>query len=160
MSNVWTEEKLELLKALFEEGLSSGNIANAFNQKGFPATRNSICGKLHRLGWADSDKPKRAVKDKPAAPDPHKIKKPKPAPQSLSAAKVETGPKVLQGRPPVLLRETGDDDCRAIVGYGNGQLSEAYCCGEKTILKMVRGRMVRAPWCEYHNRIYTVEEKR
>jgi hypothetical protein len=115
LSSVWTEEKLELLKTLFEEGLSSANIANAFNRKGFVATRNSICGKLHRLGWADSDKPKRSAKDKPAAPNPQKIKTAKPAPKSLSAAKVETEPKVLQGRPPILLRETRDDHCRAII---------------------------------------------
>ncbi len=44
----WTEERVELLKKLWAEGLSASQIANRFGD----ITRNAVIGKVHRLGLA------------------------------------------------------------------------------------------------------------
>lgn len=43
----WTDERVELLKSSWAEGLSASQIAA---QLGDPVTRNSVIGKVHRLG--------------------------------------------------------------------------------------------------------------
>jgi GcrA cell cycle regulator len=42
----WTEERIALLKKLWAEGLSASEVARRFDG----ATRNSVIGKVHRLG--------------------------------------------------------------------------------------------------------------
>lgn len=42
----WTEDRVELLKKLWAEGLSASQIANRLGD----ATRNAVIGKVHRLG--------------------------------------------------------------------------------------------------------------
>ena len=42
----WTEERVELLKTLWAEGLSAAQIANKMGG----VTRNAVIGKVHRLG--------------------------------------------------------------------------------------------------------------
>lgn len=42
----WTEERIELLKKLWAEGLSASQIAGRLGH----VTRNAVCGKAHRLG--------------------------------------------------------------------------------------------------------------
>ena len=46
-SNTWTRERVDLLKKLWNEGLSASHIAARL---GDPITRNSVLGKAHRLG--------------------------------------------------------------------------------------------------------------
>lgn len=59
----WTDERIELLKKLWADGLSCSQIAGAL--PGF--TRNAIIGKVHRLGLSGRDK---AVSSKPAVKRP------------------------------------------------------------------------------------------
>jgi len=42
----WTDERVELLKTLWSEGLSAAQIANKMGG----VTRNAVIGKVHRLG--------------------------------------------------------------------------------------------------------------
>ena len=42
----WTDERVELLKTLWAEGLSASQIANRLGG----VTRNAVIGKVHRLG--------------------------------------------------------------------------------------------------------------
>lgn len=42
----WTDERIELLKALYADGLSASQIADELGG----ITRNSVIGKVHRLG--------------------------------------------------------------------------------------------------------------
>ncbi len=42
----WTDERVELLKKLWSEGLSASQIANTLGE----VTRNAVIGKVHRLG--------------------------------------------------------------------------------------------------------------
>jgi GcrA cell cycle regulator len=61
----WTSERIEILKKLFDAGLSCSQIAGEIG-----TTRNAVIGKMHRLGlsrpknlFADRIKPARAAKD-------------------------------------------------------------------------------------------------
>lgn len=61
----WTSERTELLKKLFDAGLSCSQIAGEIG-----TTRNAVIGKMHRLGlsrpknlFADRIKPARAAKN-------------------------------------------------------------------------------------------------
>jgi GcrA cell cycle regulator len=42
----WTDERVELLKKLWADGLSASQIANELGS----VTRNAVIGKVHRLG--------------------------------------------------------------------------------------------------------------
>ena len=63
----WTEERVELLKKLWQEGLSASQIAKQLGG----VTRNAVIGKVHRLGLSG-----RAAPSKPARPT---FKAPRPA---------------------------------------------------------------------------------
>jgi GcrA cell cycle regulator len=61
----WTSERIELLKKLFDAGLSCSQIAGEIG-----TTRNAVIGKMHRLGlsrpknlFANRIKPSREAKD-------------------------------------------------------------------------------------------------
>lgn len=47
MDNTWSEERVEMLKRLWAEGLSASQIAG---EMGGGITRNAVIGKVHRLG--------------------------------------------------------------------------------------------------------------
>ncbi|MFC3265598.1 GcrA family cell cycle regulator, partial [Camelimonas abortus] len=60
----WTDERVELLKKLWSEGLSASQIATAMGG----VTRNAVIGKVHRLGLsgrartpAGAQKPRKTV---------------------------------------------------------------------------------------------------
>ncbi len=58
----WTEERVELLRKLWNEGLSASRVAA---ELGEGITRNAVIGKIHRLGLAERDKAaKPVVRDK------------------------------------------------------------------------------------------------
>ncbi len=67
----WTDERVELLKKLWMEGLSASQIAN---ELGDGVTRNAVIGKVHRL--------KLSTRVKPAnpAPRPQAASRPTPVP--------------------------------------------------------------------------------
>src|SRR5215472_3967995 len=72
----WTDERVELLKKLWQDGLSASQIAKQLGG----VTRNAVIGKVHRLGLSG-----RAAPSKPARPQ---FKTPRPvrvAPQAPSA---------------------------------------------------------------------------
>ena len=46
---IWSEERVELLKKLWEQGLSASQIAT---QLALGVTRNAVIGKVHRLRLA------------------------------------------------------------------------------------------------------------
>ena len=49
----WTEERVELLKKLWSEGLSASQIAGQLGG----VTRNAVIGKVHRLSLSGRAKP-------------------------------------------------------------------------------------------------------
>jgi len=59
----WTQERVELLRKLWLEGLSAAQVAA---ELGSGVTRNAVIGKIHRLGLAERGKPSSAPR--PRAP--------------------------------------------------------------------------------------------
>src|SRR6188768_381639 len=94
----WTDERVELLKKLWQDGLSASQIAGELGG----VTRNAVIGKVHRLGLSG-----RATPSKPARPA---FKTPRPArpaattmpsaPRRVIAAEPAPLPAVAQ-HPPV-----------------------------------------------------------
>src|SRR3954465_12541770 len=69
----WTDERVELLKKLWQDGLSASQIAKQLGG----VTRNAVIGKVHRLGLSG-----RATPSKPARTT---FKAPRPARPVTSA---------------------------------------------------------------------------
>lgn len=81
----WTDERVELLKKLWQDGLSASQIAKQLGG----VTRNAVIGKVHRLGLSG-----RAAPSKPARPV---FKAPRPARQAAApaATKISVPPGIL-----------------------------------------------------------------
>lgn len=66
----WTDDRVELLRRLWGEGLSASQIAG---ELGMEITRNAVIGKVHRLGLSGRVKPAQAAvprqRSKPEAAD-------------------------------------------------------------------------------------------
>ena len=58
----WTDDRVELLKKLWSEGLSASAIATALGG----VTRNAVIGKVHRLGLSGRAKPPQPQPREPA----------------------------------------------------------------------------------------------
>ncbi|HEX2255938.1 MAG TPA: GcrA family cell cycle regulator [Afifellaceae bacterium] len=54
----WTEERVELLRRLWQEGLSASRIASELGG----VTRNAVIGKVHRLGLSGRGQPSSSIK--------------------------------------------------------------------------------------------------
>lgn len=54
----WTDERAETVKALWADGKSSGEIARAVTVPGWRPTRETICGKLWRMGLCGTREPR------------------------------------------------------------------------------------------------------
>ncbi len=60
----WTDDRIDQLKKLWDEGLSASQIAK---ELGEGVTRNAVIGKAHRLGLKSRPSPVKADKDKKKA---------------------------------------------------------------------------------------------
>lgn len=94
----WTDEMVEELKRLWAEGVTTGEIGRRLN-----ISKNSIVGKVHRLGLSGrpspikkkSDSAETKSADKPVAKKAAPVKEPKPAkqqPVETQAQKAEPKP--------------------------------------------------------------------
>jgi GcrA cell cycle regulator len=59
----WTDERVALLKKLWEKGLSASQIASELGG----VTRNAVIGKAHRMGLASRPSPLKTETQKPKA---------------------------------------------------------------------------------------------
>jgi len=84
----WTDERIDLLKSLWEKGLTASQIAEDLGG----VSRNAVIGKAHRLGLQSRPSPVKANEGEEAAPAPRKAA-PAPvvaeAPKPVAAAKAE-----------------------------------------------------------------------
>ncbi|HXK53524.1 MAG TPA: GcrA family cell cycle regulator [Hyphomicrobiales bacterium] len=60
----WTDERVDLLKKLWADGLSASQIAGELGN----VTRNAVIGKVHRLGLSGRAKPTRTAASRPRRP--------------------------------------------------------------------------------------------
>lgn len=77
----WTEERVELLKKLWLEGLSASQIAGVLGEG---VTRNAVIGKVHRL--------KLSGRAKPASAAPRVRATPRPTPRRMTPSPVAPRP--------------------------------------------------------------------
>ena len=96
----WTDERVELLKTLWSEGLSAAQIANKMGG----VTRNAVIGKVHRLGLSGRATPAKPQRGCGPAPERKETIAAKPAartemrsvipePESIAPLVLDTGDK-------------------------------------------------------------------
>ena len=147
----WTDDRVELLKKLWADGLSASQIAGELGG----ITRNAVIGKVHRLGLSGRAKaPSSSVprQRKPRAPS--MFRAPRPMMRGNTALAmpaydydVEPEPQVIENVIPLgqrcALLELNDEKCHWPIG-DPGQ-PDFFFCGGKT------GTGI--PYCGYHARI-------
>ena len=88
----WTDDRVELLKKLWTEGLSASQIAGRL---GAGVTRNAVIGKVHRLGLSNRANGKEDEEEAPVAAAPQAASPARPEP----AARAEPAPRTEPARP-------------------------------------------------------------
>jgi GcrA cell cycle regulator len=95
----WTDERIDQLKSLWEQGMTASQIADSLGG----VSRNAVIGKAHRLGLQSRPSPVRSAdagSDEPAAPPPAAAKA-DPAPPSRRAAAAQAAPEPAPAAAPV-----------------------------------------------------------
>ena len=153
----WNDERVELLKKLWNEGLSASQIAGRLGG----VTRNAVIGKVHRLGLSGRVTPTRTLgtrrpRTRDASQQPRRLRPRPPAtaggsvrahwqwdssiqPEGLPEA-VEEIFIPLEDRKGVLDLKEGD--CRWPIG--DPQNADFHFCGH--------GKHAGLPYCEFHAR--------
>jgi len=154
----WNDERVELLKKLWSEGLSASQIAGRLGN----ITRNAVIGKVHRLGLAGRATTSRMKSHRPrpraAAPNTQLAAKrnarPRfnvPAgspfrPQFLADGEAPYQPPIEEIVIPVGERKTVldllENHCRWPIG--DPQLADFHFCGHT--------KVPGSPYCEFHGR--------
>ncbi len=144
----WTDEMVDQLRAMWVEGLTTGEIG-----KRLGVSKNSIVGKVHRLGLsgrpspikkkeendsiaATTETPAKPVKEKTVAKEP-KATKPKPektvvpadAPAEKAAEKAECHPKPHSHNGKTMLTDLDNHTCRWPLGDPKDE--NFHFCGRK-----------------------------
>ncbi len=146
----WTEERVELLKKLWSDGLSASQIAAELGG----ITRNAVIGKVHRLGLSGR------AKSASAAPRARKARSPSHMLRMARASirgntalahayefEAEAAPGLIENIIPIGQRRTilelTEQTCRWPIG--DPGTSEFFFCGGNTVSGL--------PYCAYHSRI-------
>jgi GcrA cell cycle regulator len=148
----WTDERVELLKKLWAEGLSASQIAAQLGG----VTRNAVIGKVHRLNLSGRAKPTSST------PRPRKPRSPSPQRHSRTYVSGNTALKVhAQPQPrrataampiedlvvPISLKVSllalTDQMCKWPIGDPSAE--DFHFCGHRNFNAM--------PYCEYHSRL-------
>ena len=148
----WTDERVELLKKLWADGLSASRIASELGG----VSRNSVIGKVHRLGL--SGRAKSASASVPRQRKPrvqHMMRIARPgvrgntalAPMHVFETELEPEPTVVENIVPMGQRcsilELNESTCRWPIG--DPSAADFFFCGGKTIEGL--------PYCGYHSRV-------
>lgn len=141
----WTEERVELLKTLWAEGLSAAQIANKMGG----VTRNAVIGKVHRLGLsgrATPAKPQRGrilaaeKREDAAAP----AESPRMTAKAAAAPEPEfIAPLVLDSGDPTTVSTIKNNMCKWPIG--DPAKDDFHFCGQPT--------MPGKSYCAYHARM-------
>jgi GcrA cell cycle regulator len=159
----WTDERVELLKKLWEEGHSATQIAIRLGQG---VTRNAVIGKVHRLNLSGRAQPQRSASPRvrktrePSAPgrptapltlatQGNAALKPMPRPMPVERSLPLPEPKPLRlvdtskGDGRITILQLSDKTCKWPSGDPG---SDDFCfCGHKP--------REGSPYCEYHARL-------
>lgn len=138
--NVWTPGELQDLHRLVNEGFSAGQISRAI---GNTHTRNSVMGKIHRLGLQLARPP--AVSNVP-----------RPRSQKSSVPGTRNGGDPIAPTPlpvhvppaesvPMLLRDAGTCNCRFPMWDGDCPQEPTVCGAHTTVFG--------GSWCSHHAKL-------
>jgi GcrA cell cycle regulator len=143
----WTDERVELLKKLWSDGLSASQIAAELGG----ITRNAVIGKVHRLGLSG-----RAKSPSSSAPRPRKtrpsgqmmrVSRPQMRGNTALAFDYDAEPEPELIEIPMAQRKTllqlSEKTCRWPIGDPGG--GEFYFCGGEAAPDL--------PYCTQHSRI-------
>jgi GcrA cell cycle regulator len=154
----WTDERVELLKKLWSEGLSASQIAGELGG----VTRNAVIGKVHRLGLsgrAKAPQPQAARPKKPAArPATTTTRSPGPVSLGATALKSDVAPVARpQAAPQPAIYSLSEEPL--IANCSVLQINEQTCkwpIGDPSAAEFhfcARRSDVGIPYCGYHARI-------
>jgi GcrA cell cycle regulator len=149
----WTDERVELLKKLWTDGLSASQIAGELGG----ITRNAVIGKVHRLGLSGRAKAPSSASPRPRKPRAasHVFRTARPlirgntalAANTAASYELEVEPEPIENIIPIGQRcsilELNEDKCRWPIG-DPGQ-PDFFFCGGKPVSSL--------PYCAYHSRI-------
>ena len=121
----WNDERVELLKKLWSDGLSASQIAGRLGG----VTRNAVIGKVHRLGLSGRATTSRM-----------KSHRPRTRPQVASNVPAEELEIPLKERK--YIQTLTENCCRWPIG--DPQLPDFHFCGKKKVAGL--------PYCEVHAR--------
>jgi GcrA cell cycle regulator len=147
----WTDERVELLKKLWSDGLSASQIAAELGG----ITRNAVIGKVHRLGLSGRAKSASAAapRQRKARSPAHMLRMPRGAIRGNTALahaydfEVEATPELIENIIPIgqrrTLLELTEQTCRWPIG--DPGTSEFFFCGGHAVTGL--------PYCAYHSRV-------
>ena len=147
---MWTEERVELLRKLWAEGLSASQIAGRLGE----VTRNAVIGKVHRLGLAARSAPHYRLAGH-GLPRGRRVERGSVRPVSAKPLRSAPAPRKLSA--PVLVFATADVEL-ASLGLGLLDLTPASCrwpFGDprRDVDFSFCGRDAEGPYCDHHARI-------
>jgi GcrA cell cycle regulator len=147
----WTDERVELLKKLWSDGLSASQIAAELGG----ITRNAVIGKVHRLGLSGRAKSASAAVARPrkARSPSHMLRLARSSIRGNTAlahayeVDVEEAPELIENIIPIGQRRTilelNEQTCRWPIGDPGS--SDFFFCGGNTVSGL--------PYCAYHSRM-------
>ena len=145
----WTDERVELLKKLWADGLSASQIAGELGG----ITRNAVIGKVHRLGLSGRAKSPSSSAPRARKPRSHMMRVQRPMSRGNAALALayemdqEPEPELIENIIPIgqrrTLLELNEDTCRWPIG--DPATSEFFFCGGKPLGGL--------PYCNYHSRV-------
>ena len=147
----WTDERVELLKKLWSDGLSASQIAAELGG----ITRNAVIGKVHRLGLSGRAKSTSSASQRPrkARSPSHMLRIGRALIRGNTALahayefEVEAEPELIDNIIPIGQRRTilelSEQTCRWPVGDPGS--SDFFFCGGNTVVGL--------PYCAYHSRV-------
>jgi GcrA cell cycle regulator len=145
----WTDERVELLKKLWADGLSASQIAAELGG----ITRNAVIGKVHRLGLSGRAKSQSSSAPRARKPRSHMLRVSRPTTRGNTAlayayeAEPELEPEFVDEVIPVEQRRSllqlTEDTCRWPVGDPSN--SDFFFCGGKPVTSL--------PYCAHHCRV-------
>ena len=146
----WTDERVELLKKLWADGLSASQIAAELGG----VTRNAVIGKVHRLGLAGRAKSASSAAPRPRKPrTAHMLRVTRPSIRGNTALMhaydldIEAEPAFVDNVIPIgqrrTLLELTEETCRWPIGDPGS--ADFFFCGGPSLTSL--------PYCAYHSRV-------
>ncbi len=138
----WTDERVELLKKLWQDGLSASQIAAELGG----VTRNAVIGKVHRLGLSGRGQPTSSIK-RQRRTHPSSIRRPRVVgnlalkAEALPDADLEPRRNVVVPIPRKLsIFQLNEHTCKWPLGDPGSE--DFHFCGHDSLENL--------PYCEYH----------